>query len=123
MRVCAISCHFASGEVSLSAFFKMLWRGLGMLARSTGKQLIITSFCKKEDTNVSTSNAVTNMSCLKRKRSFSSEQRTQNSEHSLQPLARFVLSLQHLLGELSSVYFTINNPDFPSLLCQTALHV
>lgn len=29
-------------------FFKMLWRGLGLLAPSTGKQLIITSFCKEE---------------------------------------------------------------------------
>lgn len=40
--VFAIPCHFASGEVSLSA--KTFWRGLGMLARSTGKQLIITGF-------------------------------------------------------------------------------
>lgn len=42
------------GGVSLSAFFKTLWRGLGMLARSTGKLLIITRFCKQDKNNVRT---------------------------------------------------------------------
>lgn len=37
--VCAFSCHFVSGEFSLSAFFKMFRRGPGMLAPSTGKHL------------------------------------------------------------------------------------
>lgn len=45
-KVCAFCCSVSGVVISVSRFFffKMLWRGLGMLAPSTGKQLIVASF-------------------------------------------------------------------------------
>lgn len=55
LSVCAISCHFASGGVTLLAVFKMFWRGLGMLAQSTGKQLIKQVSANKKNNIISIS--------------------------------------------------------------------